>query len=147
MTSKPASRSARAMTFAPRSWPSSPGLAIKMRSGGDVSLISIGGLQQLDEYPKSRGRLQKRNVTVRTWAWLLVDHLNVFVAQVSQVGTDIGRAKAQVVQPWPAPFDEPRHRRIDVRRLEQLDQHVLRLDEHHFQLSLGHVNRVDDAET
>src|SRR5579862_4705421 len=28
MTSIPASRSARAMTFAPRSWPSSPGFAI-----------------------------------------------------------------------------------------------------------------------
>src|SRR5712692_694355 len=31
MTSIPASRSARAMIFAPRSWPSSPGLAIKTR--------------------------------------------------------------------------------------------------------------------
>src|SRR5882757_9340815 len=31
MTSMPASRSARAITFAPRSWPSSPGLAINTR--------------------------------------------------------------------------------------------------------------------
>src|SRR5512143_850569 len=31
MTSKPASRSARAMILAPRSWPSRPGLAIRMR--------------------------------------------------------------------------------------------------------------------
>src|SRR6267143_5027598 len=31
MTSKPASRSARATTLAPRSWPSSPGLAITIR--------------------------------------------------------------------------------------------------------------------
>src|SRR5580658_3365541 len=31
MTSIPASRSARAITFAPRSWPSSPGLAISTR--------------------------------------------------------------------------------------------------------------------
>src|ERR1700733_10877350 len=33
MTSKPASRSARAMTFAPRSWPSSPGFATTTRYG------------------------------------------------------------------------------------------------------------------
>src|ERR1044071_7511912 len=32
MTSMPASRSARAMTFAPRSWPSRPGLAMSTRS-------------------------------------------------------------------------------------------------------------------
>src|SRR5689334_17181381 len=32
MTSKPASRSARATIFAPRSWPSSPGFAMRMRS-------------------------------------------------------------------------------------------------------------------
>src|SRR5438128_145520 len=32
MISKPASRSARAMIFAPRSWPSRPGLATRMRS-------------------------------------------------------------------------------------------------------------------
>src|SRR5215831_3363279 len=31
MTSMPASRSARAMTFAPRSWPSRPGLAMSTR--------------------------------------------------------------------------------------------------------------------
>src|SRR5215475_1962101 len=37
MTSIPASRSARAMTFAPRSWPSSPGLAMRTR------IFFIGG--------------------------------------------------------------------------------------------------------
>src|SRR5918912_1297705 len=39
MTSIPASRSARAMTFAPRSWPSSPGLATRTRIF--LSLISL----------------------------------------------------------------------------------------------------------
>src|ERR1700704_4702465 len=33
MTSKPASRSARATSFAPRSWPSSPGFATRTRTG------------------------------------------------------------------------------------------------------------------
>src|SRR5665213_2031637 len=37
MTSMPASRSALAMTFAPRSWPSSPGLATSTRIGGFMS--------------------------------------------------------------------------------------------------------------
>src|SRR5574337_1133200 len=36
MTSKPASRKARATTLAPRSWPSSPGLAITIRIFGSV---------------------------------------------------------------------------------------------------------------
>src|SRR3990170_6746819 len=34
MTSMPASRSARATTLAPRSWPSRPGLAMRTRMGG-----------------------------------------------------------------------------------------------------------------
>src|SRR5579864_6772647 len=33
MTSKPASRRARATTFTPRSWPSNPTLAMRMRTG------------------------------------------------------------------------------------------------------------------
>src|SRR6185312_3401179 len=36
MTSMPASRRARAMTFAPRSWPSSPGLATRTRIGAGL---------------------------------------------------------------------------------------------------------------
>src|SRR5215471_16115063 len=41
MTSMPASRSARAMTFAPRSWPSRPGLAIRTRMGRDMRARSV----------------------------------------------------------------------------------------------------------
>src|SRR5215207_5984644 len=40
MTSIPASRSARAMIFAPRSWPSRPGLAITTR----IFLATVGRL-------------------------------------------------------------------------------------------------------
>src|SRR4051812_45351756 len=39
MTSMPASRSARAITLAPRSWPSRPGLAITTRSGRGIAAI------------------------------------------------------------------------------------------------------------
>src|SRR5215218_4071599 len=42
MTSIPASRRARAMTFAPRSWPSSPGFATSTRIF--LSLMLEGGL-------------------------------------------------------------------------------------------------------
>src|SRR5215472_10741876 len=41
MTSIPASRSARAMTLAPRSWPSRPGLAIRTRIGRDMREGSV----------------------------------------------------------------------------------------------------------
>src|SRR2546425_8270538 len=43
MTSIPASRSARAMTLAPRSWPSNPGLAISTRIffSGIVALLPL----------------------------------------------------------------------------------------------------------
>src|SRR5581483_9574754 len=40
MTSMPASRSARATTLAPRSWPSSPGLATRTRIGGALDGLS-----------------------------------------------------------------------------------------------------------
>src|SRR5688572_6050657 len=43
MTSMPASRNARAMTFAPRSWPSSPGLAITTR------IFRIWSVRRLNE--------------------------------------------------------------------------------------------------
>src|SRR5579862_2586413 len=39
MTSMPASRSARAITLAPRSWPSSPGLATSTRIGGFILYV------------------------------------------------------------------------------------------------------------
>src|SRR6267378_6412419 len=41
MTSMPASRSARATTFAPRSWPSSPGFAIRTRIFFAIGITSV----------------------------------------------------------------------------------------------------------
>src|SRR3990172_1237263 len=41
MTSIPASRSARAMTFAPRSWPSRPGFAIRTRIFFGIGTTSV----------------------------------------------------------------------------------------------------------
>src|SRR5581483_870096 len=42
MTSMPASRSARATTLAPRSWPSRPGLAMRTRARGITSVLIAG---------------------------------------------------------------------------------------------------------
>src|SRR4051812_32577399 len=44
MTSNPSSRRARAMIFAPRSWPSRPGLATRMRSLREASAMRSGNL-------------------------------------------------------------------------------------------------------
>src|SRR5688572_30229150 len=42
MTSMPASRSARATIFTPRSWPSSPTFATRMRMGAAIALSHTG---------------------------------------------------------------------------------------------------------
>src|SRR5688572_15506635 len=57
MTSKPASRSERTMTLAPRSWPSRPGLAMRMRRAGRSDMLpdSFLGLQDLDEHVDDGG--------------------------------------------------------------------------------------------
>src|SRR5262249_52906655 len=49
MTSKPASRRARAMILAPRSCPSKPGLATRMRSGRSLIASNPGGIAILAE--------------------------------------------------------------------------------------------------
>src|SRR3954466_13285660 len=52
MTSMPASRSARATTLAPRSWPSRPGLATttRMRLAELVTRVSKGASGSVEEY-------------------------------------------------------------------------------------------------
>src|SRR5467141_776153 len=50
MTSMPASRSARATTFAPRSWPSSPGFAIRTRIFFAIGITSVE--ERLLPYPE-----------------------------------------------------------------------------------------------
>src|SRR5437764_7753935 len=49
MTSKPASRSARATSLAPRSWPSSPGLATRTRTGEAIRTPSHSKYDRLLE--------------------------------------------------------------------------------------------------
>src|ERR671936_774933 len=52
MTSMPASRSARAMIFAPRSWPSRPGLATTTRI---LPAVRLGIPRRLCPPPRPRG--------------------------------------------------------------------------------------------
>src|SRR5216683_1995463 len=107
MTSKPASRSARATTLAPRSWPSRPGLAINTRSGAD-SLDTFGDfsyrtdfgdwLQQLDQHTERSSGLQERDFAVCARSRRFVDELDTFVFEIAQVFADVGGAETQVVQ-------------------------------------------------
>src|SRR4051794_26348516 len=59
MTSKPSSRSARAMIFAPRSWPSRPGLATRMRTLRESAIWLRDLFQECDEL---RGFCRQRRV-------------------------------------------------------------------------------------
>src|SRR5580704_16731492 len=57
MTSKPASRRARATTLAPRSWPSRPGLATRMRSlRAEGAAADIGERALLTSEGRVKGR-------------------------------------------------------------------------------------------
>src|SRR5215467_1027959 len=129
------------MTLAPRSWPSSPGLAISTRSGG-MSLW----LQQLDQHAERGRRLQKRDVAMCPGARLVVDQRHTFVLKIAQVLADIGCPKAQMVKTGAATLQKPRYRTVRVSRLEKLDQQVGGLDHRDLQLSVGQVNRVDHAQ-
>src|SRR5215207_5860156 len=61
MTSIPASRSARATTLAPRSWPSSPGFATTIRSGAE------GGDLASDSTTQNYYRVIFRNAAECHW--------------------------------------------------------------------------------
>src|SRR5262245_45109463 len=63
MTSKPASRKVRAMTLAPRSWPSSPGLATSTRYAiGCTSLNSYRFLEDAEHFAHRLGDLTNSGV-------------------------------------------------------------------------------------
>src|SRR5262249_30771277 len=68
MTSKPASRSARAMILAPRSWPSRPGLATRIRSGrtalsepGRVAILAEDLAVEIGYLAQRAARLHRRH--------------------------------------------------------------------------------------
>src|SRR2546421_8291501 len=107
MTSKPASLRARAMTLAPRSWPSRPGLAMSTRSGL-ASVTGLGRLQELDEHAQRGGWLQEGDFAVGAWPGRLVDQLDALVFEVTQVLADVGCSKAEMVQARSAAFEKPR---------------------------------------
>src|SRR6266542_869134 len=74
MTSMPASRSARAMTFAPRSCPSRPGLAMRTRIGRAMFAKSIKSFAE----PSGRQLLRVRfpgSAAVRNLILLFAGHL------------------------------------------------------------------------
>src|SRR5262249_34949726 len=114
MTSMPASRSARAITLAPRSCPSRPGLATRTRigfsSGIDTLLLQLleGGRgrapalpvrrTQLDQYTVGRLGMNEAEAGVGAGARGGVDQAHTRALQASELGVDIVGLHAEVVK-------------------------------------------------
>ena len=78
MTSMPASRSARAITFTPRSWPSSPGFAITTRILVSIraqAYVEPSGYHPGDACPRPARRPRRPRTGRLWWTWRL-DHLH-----------------------------------------------------------------------
>src|SRR5690348_11561147 len=121
-TSMPASRSARATTFAPRSCPSSPGLPTSTRAGGVSGAGPIAGsspvplaarsailvlaaprpsrrrgLLQLDQDAVAGPRVQEGDATLRARRGLAVDQLDAAPGQLRDGRIDVRHLEAHVV--------------------------------------------------
>ena len=104
-------------------------------------------LQQLDQHAQRGGRLQKGDLAVGARARRLVDQLHALVLEVAQVLADVRACRST--------GDAGRARGVrgsaprcvsGIGRLEQLDQHVGRLDEGDFELALGQLDRIEQAQ-
>ena len=58
-----------------------------------------------------------------------VDQLRAFVLRRRQLGADVGRIEAQMMQPFAAAREEARHRATRTERFQQLDLAVTRGEE------------------
>src|SRR5689334_18677859 len=65
MTSMPASRRARAITLAPRSWPSSPGLATSTRILRSAAIFSDSIKQRCNAEARRKTKIVGRNASLR----------------------------------------------------------------------------------
>src|SRR5215813_12532919 len=102
MTSMPASRRARAMTLAPRSWPSRPGFAMSTRIGRSAPLsFAIVREEFINSLPQAARRQLAREVlpgapAVRHAVLLLAGHLGerprIAVRHEHRVPTEPARA-------------------------------------------------------
>src|SRR5579875_764429 len=128
MTSMPASRRARATTLAPRSWPASPGFATSTRIGRETSLIVAlprAGtgvvLVELDQHAARRPGVDEGGGTaVEPAPRPLVHDLVARGRQARQRGPQVRHAEAEVMQPFPPPFEEAAHWRVGVEGLQDL---------------------------
>ncbi len=106
----------------------------------------IGRLDQLHQHPETSRWLEEGYFPVCPRPRRRVNQLHALVLEIAQVPPDVRRAKAQMVQPRPAALQKPRHRRVRIGRLQQLDQHVGRLHEGYFELAVRQVNAIDQAQ-
>src|SRR4030042_690072 len=118
MTSIPASRNARATTLAPRSWPSSPGLATKTLIRLAVAVMGhpylFNFLTKLNEYTPGGLGMDKGYYACSSLARLLVDHLDALCHQVLDLAVNIVYLQADVVNPLTFVLQEFGHASIGI---------------------------------
>src|SRR5215210_4813128 len=133
MTSNPASRSARATTFAPRSWPSRPGLAMRTRGlGCACTLVTrpVGvWLIELDQHTAPELGQHESHLTDSTRLWLRVHEFDAALTQPGHGGRQVVDLQADVVQTGSTPLEESADGVVLARRLQQLDLRIAELHE------------------
>src|SRR5581483_5848588 len=160
MTSKPASRSARAMTLAPRSWPSRPGLAIRTRARGTASALIrlhlVGRVRpwwgltrrliDLDQHPVGALRVDERDHADRARVGDVVDELCPACLELAHLRFDVVHLEADVVQAGPAALEEARDGVVGGERRDELDLRVAGADEHDVELTILEAQATGDRQ-
>ena len=88
-------------------------------------------IDQLDEHTAGRARMKERDVALRSRARLAIDELDALLREGRERRPKIVDDEAQVMQGWPAAFSkEASDAGRRVRRFDELDPGVRRLEEH-----------------
>ena len=83
--------------------------------------MAVLDLGELDEHAVHRARVDEGDLAGQPVARLLVDQLEAERPDARQLGADVVRAQADVVQRGAAALEEARHPGVFADRLEQLD--------------------------
>src|SRR3990172_2606768 len=86
-----------------------------------TSYLLIDRRRQPHEHAAARFRVQEADHPRQPLPRLLVDELHALRLQPLQLRADVRRLEADVVQPFPLALQEPPHRRLRRKRLQQLD--------------------------
>src|SRR6267143_1905059 len=129
MTSMPASRNARATTLAPRSWPSSPGFAIRTRIFFAIGITSVE--ERLLPYPEGLSHDVADLAKGRLGAYRLEDQRHRVVLGLAGLAKAVESLRVLSRVPCPSEFPEPIHLGLEggFRDLERLHIGLLIDDE------------------